>query len=287
MAYTSGTATDYKNLIAILATFAAANGWTVLEQTTNLLWMRGQGLAGTDEIYVGIQTYEDTGNGYYNWELFGAISWRSGRAPEGQPKNSGDDKVFTYLWNSSIPYWIVANPRRIILVAKVGTVYQFVHLGLLTPLGTDAQYPYPLLIGGCGSTKNQSYSAGNSYISAFWNTPQISGSNGMLRLPNGAWAIVGSSGGSVAIPQTKIVSETSYTQIANLLSSPDGSYVPEQFFIVDSNRSDIYGEIDGLFRVSGFGNSSENIITISGVNYMSFQDTFRSGNSNFCALRLN
>ena len=34
MAYTSGTAAHYKDLMSILATFAAANGWAILTQAT-------------------------------------------------------------------------------------------------------------------------------------------------------------------------------------------------------------------------------------------------------------
>jgi len=32
MAYTQGTAANYKDLLSVLATFAAANGWAILRQ---------------------------------------------------------------------------------------------------------------------------------------------------------------------------------------------------------------------------------------------------------------
>ena len=134
MAYTSGTATNYKDLLTTLATFAAANGWTVMEQSATLLYLRGAGTDGLDEIHVGIGTFENTGAGYYNWEISGAWAYRTGRAVGKQPISSA--KCYAYLWNTTIPYWMVATPRRIIVVAKISTTYQTVYLGLGDPPAT-------------------------------------------------------------------------------------------------------------------------------------------------------
>lgn len=287
MAYTSGTAANYKDLLAIMATFAAgAAGATILEQTTNRLFFRLPGLAGTDEIFCGVETYEDTSNGYYNWELFGSVGWRSGREPHAQPLSSGDDQVFSYFWNSAIPYWMVATPRRIIVVAKVGTTYQSVHLGLGNPIGTDAQFPYPLLIGGCGYAKAQAYSATTSNNSAFWAGLTASTGNGRARLPGGTWGSLTTAAATASIPSLLAVSE-SQSQLANILNSITGEYLPEQVYIVDSTTSDVYMEIDGLFRISGYQQTAENIVTIDGVNHMVFPNVYRGGNDAYCALRLN
>ena len=77
MAYTSGTAANYKDLLSTLATFAAANGWTVLEQSETVLYLSGEGSAGLDEIHVSVQAFENTASDYYNWELAGAMAYRS------------------------------------------------------------------------------------------------------------------------------------------------------------------------------------------------------------------
>ena len=58
MAYTSGTAANYKDLLAVLATFAAANGWSILEQSATQVYLKGEGLAGLDEIYCGISAFD-------------------------------------------------------------------------------------------------------------------------------------------------------------------------------------------------------------------------------------
>lgn len=277
MAYTSGTAANYKDLLAILATFAAANGWTILEQSATKLYLRGIGLTGVEEIYCGITAFENSANGHYNWELHGAWAYRAGRAFHLMPRSAGDKKAFVYLWNAPISYWMVATPRRIIMVAKISTVYQSLHLGLLNPVGTSAQFPYPLLIAGCGSTEWQAYSVTGDGNRAFWaNTTLACGS---LSLPGGYWADIN----STTIP---IVS-ASYEVRGNIVTGVDGTYMLEQLFCTDANQTTIFGAIDGLFRVSGYSNSAENIITVSGINYLVVPDVYRITPSDFCALRMN
>ena len=279
MAYTSGTATDYKNLLSILATFAAANGWAILEQSETKLFLCGEGISGLDEIYCGVSTYEDSGNSYYNWELHSSWSYRSGRDFSAMPISSGDDKAFVYLWNSSISYWITASAKEIILVANVGTVYQHMHLGFPTPPATAEQYPYPLLIAGCGSTKARSYS--NTSNAAYWNAAVYSGVAGMLCRPGGIWSTVSAIG-----TDTSCIVSASQSMLVNIITSPGGEYLLEPFVVINGTNPDNYGTIDGLYRISGYNNTAENTITIDGVNYMCFPDCHRSGYADYCALRL-
>lgn len=283
MAYTSGTAANYKDLLAILATFAAANGWTVLDQTAERLYLKGEGTAGTDEIYVGIQTYEDSANGRYNWELFGSWAYRAGRAYSAMPRTTGGG-VFSYLWNQPIPYWMVATPRRIMGFAKIGTTYTCFHLGLIDPPATDAQYPYPLLIGGCGRVAAQNYSAtaGNG---AFWGGVGATGS-GKLFVPGGDWGYINSYFSANVNAPTFTPKTLMTGKKSSIITALDGSYVMFSIFMVDDSRPSIYGSVDGLFQVSGYNNSAENIITVSGKNYMVFPDVYRSAYGDYCCMRL-
>lgn len=280
MSYTSGTATNYKDLLAILATFAAANGWTILEQSAARIYLRGEGLAQTDEIYVGIEAFENTASGYYNWSLVGSWGWRNGRDIDKHPISSG--KRYAYLWNTSIPYWMVATPRRIIAVAKISTTYQTIYLGFGLPVATASQYPYPLIIGGCGSTAAQAYSATGGGNSAFWAN---NGANGMISTPGGDWRQIG--------PPPDIYTErcpalsAGYEQKGNILSGIGGAYKLDPIYIADNLRPSIYAALDGIYRISGHENSAENIVTVGSVNHMVVPDVYRSGNGDYCALRLN
>lgn len=282
MAYTSGTAANYKDLLAVMATFAAANGWVVKEQTTDKLFLMGTGLAGLDEIYIGIETHEDVVNGRYNWDMGGAWGWRAGKAMAAQPMSSGGELANIYLWNAAIPYWMVATPRRIIVVAKVSTTYQMAYLGLLTPPATDAQYPYPLFIGGTyyGKAFNYSYAHQNSFwASGFYQCARLS-------MPGGVWGSVNTSASQAANPTVSVVS-ANFNDRNVLLTAPDGSYLMEQMYLTEVSNSSIMGALEGLFRVSGYNNSAENIITAGGVNYMVFPDVSKSSYGDYCALRLN
>jgi len=286
MAYTNGTAANYKDLLAALATFASANGWIIKEQSTDSLYLKGIGLDGLDEIYVGVSTYEDAPNNRYNWSMVGSWGWTSGRAFGYHPKTSNyrnsnaSYQVVAYMWNASIPYWIVCNSRRIILVAKIGTTYQHVHLGFINTPATDAQYPYPLFIGGTGNTLSANYSALNQ---SYWNGLPYFGAR--LSFPGGQWGS-NTSSTSEACP-TFLVRSANEIDRTFMLTAMDGSYLLETLYIYALQQVGILGTFEGLYRVTGYNNTAENIITVSGVNYMVFPDCEKSGFGDYVAMRLN
>ena len=61
---------------------------------------------------------------------------------------------------------------------------------------------------------------------------------------------------------------------------PDGSYPLLPFVLAG------LGEMDGCFAVPGYANAAENIVTVGGVNHLVVQDVFRTGYSDYWALRL-
>jgi len=293
MAYTSGTAADYKDLISKLATFAAANSWVVLTQSETTLYLKGPGPDALDEIYCGLNAFEDSNAGYYNWEIFGSIYYKEAKALDAQPMAStGTYRTYVYLWNQAIPYWFFINGQRLVMVAKVGATYQHMYLGFVDTPATKAQYPYPLLIGGMGSVNTFSYSS--SSPSAYW--AGLYYSVGRLYMPEGTWGRINGSqtnssgwyettGGNVLRPDL-IVNPTYYGTQSITHDAPDGSYLLDPISIRDRWRSNIYGFPDGVFAVTGYNNTSENLITVGGVNYLVFQDGNRSGFGNFCAVRV-
>jgi hypothetical protein len=94
MAVEIGTATGYKDLLAKLRTFLtglAVNPWTSLRYTVgggtnpDELILRAPGLAGTDQIYVGITTFENATADYFNWRLAGFTGYNAALAFGAQP----------------------------------------------------------------------------------------------------------------------------------------------------------------------------------------------------------
>jgi hypothetical protein len=287
MAYTSGTATDYKDLLARMVTFATANGWVAIENTATQVYLKGTGLAGTDEIYCGVNTGESPINSQWWWELFGAKTYRTGRSISAHPGSSPDDQIYTCFWGFEIPYWMVANPRRIIVVARSNAVYHIIHLGLGDPFGTDAQYPYPLVIGGCGYDVTSISGTGvNNAMFCGFNTAIFTDvGSGRTLTPEGLWVLIN----RVTSGEIANIYTCSSGMKTTILSSNDGSYLLEEIYLGKySNFHTFYGlcRLDGLYTVSGYNNPAGSIITVSGVNYLVFNDVYRLGYGDFFALRL-
>jgi hypothetical protein len=115
--------------------------WTVERWDTNLggageyeLILNGPG-SGSDEIFVGIQTYSNVGGDYYNWKMAGFTGYTGGILFSNQPGCTAGRWPRMLLSNSNISYWFVANGRRFIVVAKISGVYEACYLGFHWPYG--------------------------------------------------------------------------------------------------------------------------------------------------------
>lgn len=166
--------------------------WTVvhsaaLSGTDKVRIFSGTGGGG---VYVGVRTYdEDTGaRQARNWALFGISSYNGALAWYQQPdfpsgigiststgnmEGTAVDGVFgIFKDNDGFPmdYWFHVTNRRIIVIAKlydgVTTTprYSSLYMGLLNPMGTSDEFPYPLYI--CGSS-NTSRCAWDDLTPAF------------------------------------------------------------------------------------------------------------------------
>lgn len=299
MAYQTGTATDHTDLLAKIIAFAVSGGgWTDIgmpaAQTTGT-WLRGPGLAGTDNIYVGLQLYADAPTDTYAIEMRGAQGFIAGNAFWNQPGVS--TAVYSSSWNTSMPYWIIANGQRVIAVWKVSTTYHALHFGKIFTYATPAEYGYPLLIGG-ESTTVRRWSHQNPDFRHF--TDPGGESAVLLCFPDGSWnAFVNytnSSGsetpqGAGGFGDRRIWPFGSSFQtddfVRSLRENIDGSYtlVPLILSSVSPSRA-VWGEIDGAFYISGANNAVENTITIAGQNYLVIQNIFRNSRNHYWALRL-
>src|SRR5690606_2311309 len=115
------------------------------------LVLQGPGLAGTDQINVGILS--EAGSDYGNWKLRGFVGCNPVRTFDDQYKWS--IAYDAMLMTSAMSYWIVSNGLRLVMVAKTGPYYEMVYLGLFLPYATPVQYPYPLLVGGSSTSSTR------------------------------------------------------------------------------------------------------------------------------------
>lgn len=314
MATETGTATGFLDLYTKLVTFATtalgASNWvkvygyelddesvvgspTLANQNvySNKVILKGPGSGGADEIYIGIKTYYDPDVQKHTLLCQGFSSFDAAKVYDEQQLRSSPS--CTYLWDQSMAYWFVGDGRRIIVIARMGVVYQIMYFGFMLPYATPADYPYPLLHGGCGNDRDKSFSSttGNDFF--------INGRNGggSLYSPHNSFLKTGNydSGGSFNTSGDQSIYYLPYSagydvkhRLGFVREALDGCYVLTPIEILANGEygiTGILGVVDGLYQVSGFGNYSENVITIAAINYIVFQRVYRTGVDGFVALR--
>jgi hypothetical protein len=285
-------------------TFVVSPPWTSLRRVSGseMIW-QAPGNGGLDQIIVGAKTFSDAGTDYWNWRLGGFTAYDSGAVFNQQPGYVGGagqshpSPVFT-LWNSSIPYWIMANGRRVIVVAKVSTVYVTAYLGFMNSYMSPGAFPYPLIVGG-----NLAFSTEPATTSPSWRwsytgpemrnfpIPLASSmsfdyqSSLQLRLASGSWRGFDITAGDSAFgqvwPFAYVDQSTQYDWRPNL----DGGY-PLLPVVLFDHIPNIYGELDGVLATSGFSQGAENTITANAVKHLVLQNVFRNTKADFFAVRM-
>jgi hypothetical protein len=312
MAVSTGTATDYKDLLSRLRTFltgmavaGADRPWTSLRYTVggaglaDELILRAPGSGGTDQIFVGITTFENATADYYNWRLMGCTGYDGSLTFAGQPGVM--QNVFFTLWNSPIPYTFVANGRRCVVVAQISSSWVMLYLGFINQYPSPAQYPYPLLVGGnmawetepAGNSTSWRWSQGdnrnhNFPFSNFVNTGGGLAVNTMqmrLRSPAGVWLGLKTGdngayfdGGTNIWPYMAGMANLQQ----NLGATPQSPAMP---IILHDPSPEVFGELDGVVATSGQGVASGDLLSISGVDHLVVQDVFRTSRERYCAVR--
>lgn len=266
------------NLLAAIKAFGEANGYTTLRYdtsgTNHELIMKAPGLTGTEEIFWGIRTYHDVGADYYNLLAGVFTGFVSANTFDNQP---GAALVGCPAHNNRIDYWLTLNGQRIALAMKVGTpVYEHLYLGKCLPYARPSQYPYPVVAAGMlvgaaatrfSETTHDFYLRGNS-------------ARGQLRTPGGwinarfyPWG-------------NNFLTSTGTPGTSNLQARDTGAEYPLLPVELHDNTANLYGQLDGIYHVSGFNNAVENTLTIGGVDYVVMQSVARTGHADYYALRL-
>jgi hypothetical protein len=277
---------------------------------SEMIW-KAKGNDDTREIYVGVYCFSDGGGDYYNWRLQGFTAYTPGNTFFNQPGCIGVLSVpspVLPLWNGSIPYWFVANGQRVIIVAKISSVYEHAYLGLINPYIAPGTWPLPLFIGGGLAYSSEpavgsvlwKYSNNTVNAGAYWCGSMVGGvvanaCPGRLRRVDGVWMgfnyftnyLVGSNYPGQMWPYSTIVNpvlvlrenlDGTYPLLPIILSSDDG--------VVAGNDVNVWGELDGVKATSGYVQSSENTITEGFITQVVFQNIFRVTNDSFCVVAL-
>jgi hypothetical protein len=280
-------------------TVATTPPWTSLQRNagSQMIW-QAPGNGGLDQIIVGASAFTNVAADYYNWRLGGFTGFNSGSPFNQQPgylsNSQAQSSPSLNLWNNSTPYWFIANGRRVIVVAKVSTVYVAAYLGLLNSYISPGSFPLPLVVAGSVAwngepaltSANWRWSYSGAEITDF-PIPISSIASGdfqsqlRLRLPSGVWR-----GFDVLYTESVYGRVWPYfTGFTGWTPNLDGSYALLPIVLSDA-APNVYGELDGIAAVAGFGNGSENTIAIGGVNWLVVQNVFRTTQGSYFAVRL-
>lgn len=267
---TGGTLAHYKMLEKI-KDFASANGWTVLRyddvSANRELILKGTGLSGTEEIFVGFRTYQDSNADYYNLLAGVFTGYVAGNSFDTQP---GARLSGVPAHNNRIDYWLTLNGQRIALAMKVGTpVYESCYVGKCLPYGRPSQYPYPVVCGGMLTG-----AAATRFSDTSHSIPYKGNRINMALRSNDNWVQVYCyPWGNAAIAGTAQLRDTG--DVYHLLPIE-----------LHDNTANLWGALDGIFYISGFNNAVENTLVIDGKTYVVIQDVGRNGFADYYAMRM-
>lgn len=257
-------------MLAEIKDFCEDNGWSILRYDTasenRELIMSAPGYIGPDgavPAFVGVKTYQSVASDYYNLTVAGFTGYVSGNTFATQP---GAYLCGVPAHNQRIDYWMTINDRRLAFAMKVGTpVYESAYIGYALPYATPRQFPYPLVVGGMLAGEPATRFSDTAH-----SIPYKGARSGfVLRNTAGAWIQ----------PSAWFWSEGYSVRPVD-----DLNYPVQRTVLYDA--SNVYGELDGIFQVSGFNNVVENTMDIGGDDFITIQDVYRNGFNDYYAMRL-
>lgn len=295
MAWITGTATDFKDLLNQLQSNAASNGWTVQRYTTggaspytDELIMQGPGFGAGYEVEVGIKTFESPVDNTYCWQCYGFTAYDSSRILENMVNISAP--VYTRLWNAGITFWMSITDRRIIVVAKCSNTYHSLYMGFFDPFSSPVEYPYPYYLAADASTVGPfgalddtvhgiaAPAAGAGYIRA------ADGNWRSCCVHNGAGGFVGFSGSTYTIwpslvPGNNAAGQFGYPPGARFQAQPGTTDVFPMFncyIFAMFNKGGVLGVLEGVYWTAGNALSAEQELTVDADTYQVFIEISRS-----------
>lgn len=289
-------------------TISTTPAWTSKRRTSGdqMIW-KAPGNGNLESIFVGAKLFHDAGADYYNWRLGGFTSYDAALTFENQagyiggPGQSVPSPVLN-LWNSTIDYWFVANGRRVIVVAKVSTVYVSCYLGFLSAYMSPGAFPYPLVVGGSmawGGSISQEPTVGDvrwrlsfvgdqlrNYANPFPTSMSFDDQSSLrMRLQTGVYRGFSAVEGDAAFGRVWPYADANGAGMADWRTNLDGGYTILPIVLFDAIPN-CYGELDGVVATTGFQQSSENTITIGVRKYLVIQNVNRTTKIDYFAIKL-
>lgn len=299
MAFTSGTATNHVDLYNKLRDFLVTGmtpigeRWTQISGNAGVLTatdeivLKGPGLAGTDEILVGLKMFTSGVSDYFNLAFNGLTIWNPALTLVDNQINRSGWKTL-HLWDDVIDYWFVASGRRFIVVVRISTFYFASYVGFTLPLALPAQYPYPLFVGAGSDLTTARWSLTSPKMRNFFDACE---GGSMLLFPDVVWRWSANwydfDGTNDGYSRENVNTNPWRWDVTPVRDNLDGSYTLTPAVIVSASpyQAQIC-RMDGVFHVSGFGNSAGSLVAVGGVNHLVVPNVYRNSWQHFAAIAL-
>ena len=261
----SGGKLAHQNMLGVIKTLAEANGWVTLRyddvSDDHELILKGEGLSGTEEIFVGFKCYQSISGDFYNIAAATLVGYVASNEFEAQPAASISGVP---CHNLVANYFITCNEQRIAGCFKVGTpVYEHFYEGKCFAYARPGEFPSPLIAGGMFNGAEA-----KRYSDLTQSFPYKGDAQGVLRMRTqaGAWIA----------PRTWPYYDrfnNNYEVLAGPASGNDSrrclvalndQYAPLPIILFDETPN-VYGQLDGVYFITAFNNGTENVLQVGGT----------------------
>lgn len=306
MAFTSGTATSWSDLLDALHAFVTGDPLTPGRDWTEQLALQTSvrsgapyrevvykniGISGTETILVGISENVTMPG----WYLNSYVTWITDQDWWDNGGCSNEYPVLALI-ASNLPYWFVSNAQRIMGVVKCGSVYQSFYLGFANRLADPDSYPFPYYVAGsCGSTYDVPYDDITNFTQ-FCISPRISWSGAETGYsPECACQVVSPANiyfSAMAeydrlrmLPFPYHYKPSTWSAWSNKIGrDTNGRWMIYPVYASSMSHGVLFA-LDGMAWIPGKNLQAEDELNVGGDRWLLFPNCFRTSTGNFMAMK--
>lgn len=215
------------------------------------LILNSAGKTTTDDIFIGLQSYDTTLN--YGFKVNGFTGYNAASDFLNQPgavagNVSPWDHHFVPTTNSALTYWFFVSPNRIMVTFLSGAVYTGCYLGWLDSFATPSQWNYPMCVGSC-SYSIRSYTDTDSIKHhIYWNSDDGTTDDAatLSVLDSNAWVPANQDSDPVGGITKCWPFKSTDLNIYNIYQNNEVVTFPAIAKVDQDNKAGIYGEFEGV-----------------------------------------
>jgi len=242
-----------------------------------VIW-KAPGLSSTEQIYIGIKTYQNVSLGYYNFRINAFTGYLASNSWNTQPGRVSYN-ITIPLWAGAIDYDFCGDGAHLFVYCNVSGNDHSFYIGKPLPYCTPDQWPYPLIVAGMVPSDTATLYSDNSQV-AWWKGNR---NNLAMKFVDGTWRTP-----QVLTSQmSNTIRNTKANSTATEVAMP--GYWGLHSLILSENITGYvnnYCELYGVYFISGFSNTSGNTITIGGDTYKVIGDITKTGFKDYIAFKL-